>query len=134
MLTFWVEIFFANSLYLPKNKVVSWFPYNGIWPKSSSIGQNHFDVAKSCHLQTCGRREMKFLVFFDQLNSWMQDPKYKHKYLDSCNDVMFLIWLNTGEQEEVERDKHLEAQDHRYSGLKVRHRCATTKCCQARLP
>ena len=38
------------------------FPWNGIWPKSSSTGQ-HFDVAKLCHMQAYGGVEGKW-------NSW----------------------------------------------------------------
>ena len=42
----------------------------------------------------------------------MQDPRYKHEYLDTALD-----WLDvTGKDES---DKHLDARDRRYSCLKL---------------
>ena len=46
-------------------------------------------------------------------NSWMQDPRCKHEYLDSRN----VHNLNNDWGKKDESDKHLEARDPRYSCL-----------------
>ena len=42
----------------------------------------------------------------------MQDPRYKHEYLDSVQSRVTIT-------EDDESDKHLEARDRRYSCLKT---------------
>ena len=46
-------------------------------------------------------------------NLRMQDPRYKHEYLNRVQN-----WVTvTGEDDDDESDKHLEARDRRYSCL-----------------
>ena len=47
-------------------------------------------------------------------NSWIRDPTYKHEYLDRVQS-----WLMVTEENDDESDKHLVAQDRRYSCLKL---------------
>ena len=46
----------------------------------------------------------------------MQDPRYKHEYLDS---VQSWLTITEGNDDDDESDKHLEARDRRYSWLKL---------------
>ena len=45
-------------------------------------------------------------------NSWMQDPRYKHEYLDRYPKIP-----KRSSKDDDESDKHLEARDRRYSCL-----------------